>query len=145
MFAFATFTRIHRRWLQSAFAVYLVALALVVFLPSQQAGTVTGFVGVIAGWLYFLGVPRSDAAVAVEFVSNIVMFIPFGALLRCLWPATWNWWRTLLLSAATSTAIELTQLLVPGRVTALSDVIANSAGGLIGVAAVAWLVSRRSR
>lgn len=79
----------------------------------------------------------------MEFVSNIVMFVPFGLLTTFLWPSRWNWWRMLLLGAATSTFIELMQLLIPGRVTALSDVIANTAGGLIG-AAVARQVYRGS-
>ncbi|ERI36194.2 teicoplanin resistance protein VanZ [Arthrobacter sp. AK-YN10] len=127
----------------AAFGVYLVALALVVFLPSKEASTVTGFVGVIAGWLAALGLPFKEAAVGVEFVSNIVMFVPFGLLTTFLWPDGWNWWRMLLLGAATSTFIEVTQLIIPGRVTALSDVIANTAGGLIG-AAVARQVYRGS-
>ncbi|QSZ52982.1 hypothetical protein AYX19_08240 [Paenarthrobacter ureafaciens] len=66
--------------LMAAFGVYLVALALVVFLPSKEASTVTGFVGVIAEWLAALGLPFEEAAVGVEFVSNIVMFVPFGLL-----------------------------------------------------------------
>lgn len=35
--------RLRRRGLQAAFGVYLVALALVVFLPSKEASTVTGW------------------------------------------------------------------------------------------------------
>ena len=135
--------RLRRRGIQAAFGVYLVALALVVFLPSKEASTVTGFVGVIAGWLAALGLPFREAAVGVEFVSNIVMFVPFGLLTTFLWPSRWNWWRMLLLGAATSTFIEVTQLIIPGRVTALSDVIANSAGALIG-AVVARQVYRGS-
>ena len=135
--------RLRRRGIQAAFGVYLVALALVVFLPSKEASTVTGFVGVIAGWLAALGLPFREAAVGVEFVSNIVMFVPFGLLTTFLWPSRWNWWRMLLLGAATSTFIEITQLIIPGRVTALSDVIANSAGALIG-AVVARQVYRGS-
>ncbi|MFJ4167894.1 VanZ family protein [Paenarthrobacter sp. NPDC089714] len=135
-------TRRAQRWLQAAFAAYLVALALVVFLPSKEASTVTGFVGIIAGWLAAVGLPLKEAAVVVEFVSNIVMFVPFGGLVRLLWPRRWNWWRILLLGAATSTFIELTQLLVPGRVTALSDVIANTAGAVIGAAAAGWWLRR---
>ncbi|MFF1831725.1 VanZ family protein [Paenarthrobacter sp. NPDC058040] len=135
-------TRRGQRWLQAAFAAYLVALALVVFLPSKEASTVTGFVGIIAGWLAALGLPFKDAAAAVEFVSNIVMFVPFGGLVRFLWPSRWTWWRILLLGAATSTLIELTQLLIPGRVTALSDVIANTAGAVIGALVARWLRAR---
>lgn len=132
-----------RRWLRAAFVAYLVLLTIVVFLPSKEASTVTGFVGVIAGWLAALGLPFKEAAIGVEFVSNIVMFVPFGLLITFLWPGGWNWWRMLLLGAATSTFIEVTQLIIPGRVTALSDVIANSAGALIG-AVVARQVYRGS-
>ncbi|AMB41447.1 MULTISPECIES: VanZ family protein [Paenarthrobacter] len=132
-----------RRWLRAAFVAYLVLLAIVVFLPSKEASTVTGFVGVIAGRLAALGLPFKEAAIGVEFVSNIVMFVPFGLLATFLWPGRWNWWRMLLLGAATSTFIEITQLIIPGRVTALSDVIANSAGALIG-AVVARQVYRGS-
>ena len=133
---------LRRRELQAAFGVYLVALALVVFLPSKEASTVTGFVGVIAGWLAALGLPFKEAAIGVEFVANIVMFVPFGLLTTFLWPSRWNWWRMLLLGAATSTFIEVTQLIIPGRVTALSDVIANTAGGVVGAAVTAWVQRR---
>ncbi|MFJ4209623.1 VanZ family protein [Paenarthrobacter sp. NPDC089675] len=132
-----------QRWLQATFVAYLVALALVVFLPSKEAGTVTGFVGVIAAWLAALGLPYTEAAAGVEFISNIVMFVPFGGLVAFLWPSRWNSWRMLLLGAATSTFIELTQLLIPGRVTALSDVIANTSGAVLGALAAKWLLGRQ--
>lgn len=134
-----------QRWLQAIFGAYLVALALVVFLPSKEASTVTGFVGVIAGWLAALGLPYKEAAAGVEFISNIVMFVPFGGLVTLLWPSRWNWWRMLLLGAATSTFIELGQLLIPGRVTALSDVIANTTGAVIGTLAAKWLHRRQNQ
>jgi VanZ family protein len=38
-------------------------------------------------------------------------------------------------------AIELTQVLIPGRECSVSDWLANSLGGLIGVA-VGWLTQR---
>ncbi len=116
------------------FGVYLVALALVVFLPAREASTVTGFVGVIAGWLSLLGLPFSAAAVGVEFAANIVLFIPFGAFLRILRPALWSWWAAGLLAIGSSALIETVQLVVPGRVTALSDVVANTLGALLGLA-----------
>ncbi|MCX8455785.1 VanZ family protein [Paenarthrobacter ureafaciens] len=137
--------RLRRRGLQAAFGVYLVTLALVVFLPSKEASAVTGFLGIIAGWLATLGMPFKEAAAGVEFVSNIVMFVPFGGLATFLWPSRWNLWRMLLLGASTSTFIELTQLLIPGRVTALSDLIANTAGAVIGAAGAAWMLRRRVR
>lgn len=134
-----------RRWVQGLFTAYLVALAFVVFLPSKEAGTVTGFVGILASWLAALGLPFTEAAVGIEFLSNIAMFVPFGGLVHLLWPIRWNWWRVLLLAAAASTFIELTQLLIPGRVTALSDVIANSAGAVIGALAAKRYFWTRNR
>ncbi|WP_426003829.1 VanZ family protein [Paenarthrobacter sp. NyZ202] len=124
---------IKRRWLLGLFAGYLVALALVVFLPSKEAEKVTGFVGVMAGWLTVVGVPIDTAAIVIEFVANIVMFIPLGCLTLALWPQTWTMRSMVLLGAVASTFIELMQLLIPGRVTAVSDVIANTAGALLGV------------
>jgi glycopeptide antibiotics resistance protein len=109
-----------QRWLCAAFVAYLVLLSIVVFLPSKEASTVTGFVGVIAGWLAALGLPFKEAAIGVEFVSNIVMFVPFGLLTTFLWPGRWNWWQMLLLGAATSTFIEVTQGTAPGFVDSLT-------------------------
>lgn len=120
-------------WLKALFIAYLIALSFVVFLPAREAGTVTGFVGVIAGWLSMLGIPLDAAGIAVEFVANIVLFLPFGALVRLLKPTLWNWWQVALLAAASSGTIEVIQLLIPGRVTALSDVIANTLGALAGL------------
>ncbi|OFI39256.1 teicoplanin resistance protein VanZ [Arthrobacter sp. SW1] len=143
----ASFTGAARRWLQTAFAAYLVALGFVVFLPAREAGAVTGFVGVIAGWLTYLGMPFDPAVTVVEFLANIVLFVPFGLCLRLLRPAAVAW-RITLTGTAASVLIELVQLVIPGRVTALSDVIANTAGALAGVAAaglLAFLARQRNR
>ncbi|UKA48997.1 VanZ family protein [Arthrobacter sp. FW305-123] len=128
-------------WLKALFTAYLIALAFVVFLPAREASTVTGFVGVIAGWLALLGIPFDAAGVAVEFIANIVMFVPFGVFVRLLKPTLWNWWPLALLAAASSGTIEVIQLLVPGRVTALSDVLANTLGALAGLAAAKKLAA----
>ncbi|MFJ3958964.1 VanZ family protein [Arthrobacter sp. NPDC090010] len=124
---------------QWAFAAYLAALALVVLLPAQEAQHVTGFVGVIADFLSTWGFPRRGAEMAVEFSSNIVLFVPFGAFLRLLSPPRIPGWLLMAGGTVTSTAIELIQLVVPGRVTALSDVIANTAGTIVGVLLIALL------
>ncbi|MBT2585569.1 VanZ family protein [Arthrobacter sp. ISL-95] len=129
------------RWLRALFAAYLVALAFVVFLPAREASTVTGFVGVIAGWLSVAGIPQDAAGIAVEFIANIVMFVPFGVFVRLLNPTLWNWWPMTLLAAASSGTIEVVQLLVPGRVTALSDVVANTLGALAGLMVAKRLAS----
>lgn len=128
-------------WLKTLFIAYLVALAFVVFLPAREASTVTGFVGVIAGWLSVLGIPQEAAGVGVEFMANIVMFVPFGVFVRLLKPTLWKWWPLALLAAASSGTIEVVQLLIPGRVTAWSDIVANTLGALAGLVVAKRLAS----
>lgn len=75
----------------------------------------------------------------VSFALNILMFAPFGVLLPLIWPRTGTTRRVLALSLAASTAIELTQLvewiaLGNYRTVDVNDLIANTAGGVLGYA-----------
>lgn len=111
---------------------YLVGLALVVFLPARDAGQVTGIVGWAADQLALLGVPREPAAVVLEFLANVVLFMPFGALVAIAFPGT-RWLAVLVAGCLVSIGIELTQLAIPSRVATASDVIANTAGTGVGL------------
>lgn len=137
-----------RGWLASArgvFALYVVALLLVVLLPADDARHVTGFVSVIADFLSTFGIPRQPAEVAVEFLSNIVLFMPWGFFLRLLSRPGFPSWAVVLSGAVLSTAIELLQLVIPGRVTALSDIIANTLGTVAGVLVLKVFLAITSR
>ncbi len=111
---------------------YLVILALVVFLPARQAGRVTGIVGWIAEALATIGVPREPAAIVLEFLANVALFTPLGALLVLAFPGV-RWWAVLLTGFLLSVGIELVQLAIPSRVSAVSDVVANTAGTALGL------------
>jgi VanZ family protein len=66
----------------------------------------------------------------------MLMPLGFGLMLatrRVVWPS--------LLVVLLPVAIELTQVLIPGRECSVSDWLANSLGGLIGVG-VGWLTQR---
>ncbi|WP_395243845.1 VanZ family protein [Agromyces sp. MMS24-K17] len=123
-------------------APYLVALGLIVFLPAREAGRVTGLVGVLADLVAGFGVPREPAAVVLEFVANIALFVPFGMLAALAWPGV-SAWVPIVAGAAVSTTIELVQLGIPSRVSTVSDVVANTAGTALGVMLVAWWALRR--
>lgn len=85
-----------------------------------------------AGWLSYNH---------VEFAANIAMFVPAGVLFLLLVARRRRrWWVALLLGVAMSVAIESAQRVIPGRVSDIRDLIANSLGTLIGVVA-ALLVS----
>ncbi|WP_307043222.1 VanZ family protein [Agromyces ramosus] len=111
---------------------YLLVVALIVFLPAPEAGQLTGIVGWAVDVLAALGASRELSAIALEFVANIALFVPFGLLLSIAAPRL-TWWGTIALGCLTSVGIELIQIGIPSRFPTVSDVIANTAGTAVGV------------
>lgn len=77
-----------------------------------------------------------------EIAFNVAMFVPLGVLAALLLPRR-AWPLAVLAGVAATTAIELAQLPMPDRVSDPRDLVANSAGALIGVVLV--LAARRVR
>lgn len=121
---------------------YLVALGLIVWLPGQDAEAVTGVVATMARMLEGWGVPFDLGYPVLEFIANIALFVPFGALVAMAWPAL-QAWKVIVAGAATSIVIEVVQIALPTRFPTVSDVIANTLGAAVGVAVVAVLRRRR--
>jgi hypothetical protein len=76
-----------------------------------------------------------------DAVLNIGLFLPLGmALAR----RGRSWWIATLAGAVFSTAIELLQMVVPGRDPSLRDIVANTLGAALGAVLVyrprVWLV-----
>lgn len=65
-------------------------------------------------------------------LGNLALLLPLGLLGPIALPALDRWWRIAILALLVSTAIELTQLLVPDRSADIDDVIINVAGALLG-------------
>lgn len=122
---------------------YLVALGLIVWLPGQDAEAVTGVVATMARMLEGWGVPFDVGYPVLEFIANIALFVPFGALVAMAWPSL-QAWKVIAAGAATSIVIELVQIALPTRFPTVSDVIANTLGAAVGFAVVAMLRRRRS-
>jgi len=119
-------------WLcRVAFAAYLLAVLLITWLPSEEAGKVTGIVDAIAGMLVPLGIPFDIGYSTLEFLANIALFLPLGALHVLAWHRL-PWWTAALGGFALSAVIELVQIVLPTRYSTVSDVIANSMGALVG-------------
>lgn len=127
-----------RRWVLICLAAYATTVALVVLLPVSYAaigraarewlGTTLGVGGFGAGW--------------IEFIANVLMFLPLGFLLALLFRHPWY---GVALALALSVAAELAQFVIPSRQPSLRDVLANAAGAALG-AALAWVfVLRRDR
>jgi glycopeptide antibiotics resistance protein len=73
----------------------------------------------------------------LESAANVLLFVPLGLLIALLIPTKW-WWAVVVGLALLAVGIELGQaLFLPGRVPTLDDVLANTTGGVIGVAIAA--------
>ena len=89
------------------------------------------------------GLEPAVAGVAV----NVAVFVPWGLFFALRFPRT-RWWSFLALTLAASTAIEIWQAFnATGRSSDVTDIITNTAGGLVGYAiarglqrAHAWVV-----
>jgi len=72
----------------------------------------------------------------VDVLLNVLLFIPLGAMLAA---ATERWRQAVLAAASVSLLIELLQVsVVTGRDATVSDLLTNSAGGMIGATLVTW-------
>ena len=70
----------------------------------------------------------------LEFIANIGLFVPVGLFLLLLF-GTRYWWVSAMVGFAMTVAIETVQRLIPERFSDERDILANTIGTLIGVAA----------
>jgi len=68
----------------------------------------------------------------LEFLANIGLFVPIGMFLLLLFGAG-GWWVAAIGSFAMTAFIEKAQQYIPGRVSDERDLVANTAGALIGI------------
>jgi len=122
------------RWLLIASTMLIVAVTLVPF-----GGLRTSAEEMPATWCLKCG-----GLWLTDFISNIVLFTPFGAGLALLRGRA-RWWQLAAIAVTFSSFIEIMQSLglPPGRSAALADVISNSMGGLTGLLLVrGWHYTR---
>lgn len=87
------------------------------------------------------GVPEWFGYRWLEFSANIAMFVPLAYFLSLIFPTRFLW-LALPLVPALSVVLETLQFFVlPARFATVNDVIANTVGGWVGVAAAALTVA----
>jgi glycopeptide antibiotics resistance protein len=101
-------------------------IKLIPFLPSGGFGTVKPF----------------------ELIANLVLFVPFGMCLTMLAPS-WAWWKVAAVIAGSSLVLEAAQYVLAVGSSDITDVIVNTAGGVVGIGLVAvaarWLRERTAK
>jgi glycopeptide antibiotics resistance protein len=125
--------------------LYLGVAAFIVLVPEGEIPT--NSVTAISLLLQEMGAPAWFHGGNVEFVANVLLFVPLTMLGATLLPR-WRWWHWLLAGFWLTIAVESWQLaFLPGRSPQLVDVVANTLGALLGyllVAAVRLATSARA-
>lgn len=80
----------------------------------------------------------------VEWAANVLMFLPIGFFAAAAAEPRYRA-RLVPIAAAVSALIETAQLFVPGRVSSVSDVVANTLGTLFGVLLLVGSSDRHER
>ncbi|SDP03466.1 VanZ like family protein [Microbacterium sp. ru370.1] len=131
--------RRRRALLVAASCVYAAAVWWMTLRPSiydeRTGGILRRVLHALAGWPGTAWVSFD----VLEFAANVIMFLPLGVLF-----VAWRrpWWQGIAAGVVVSASIETVQLLfLPTRVADVRDVVANTLGAAIGVAA-ALRVSR---
>ena len=75
--------------------------------------------------------PPVDAARLLAETANILLFVPFGAVLVL---RGFRIGKTAVIGFALSAAVECAQLLVSGRTTSVDDLLLNTLGAVLGYA-----------
>lgn len=110
-------------------------LAFVVFWPSPIDAPVAGLLDRVIEELHERGVPGFIDYGFIEFTANIALFIPVGIFFALALPMRW-WAVMFLLGPVLSATIEVLQsVLLAARYATVYDVVANSIGATLGVAA----------
>lgn len=118
----------------AALGAYLLALGMVVLQPEPEVAV--GSVSSVKDLLVGIGVPdewlTNDR---VEFGLNTLLFAPVTFLGALVFPRV-RWSEWVVAAFVLSAGIELVQgLFFPDRMATFVDVVANTAGGLLGAGA----------
>ena len=124
--------------------VYVAALLWVVFAPAREAARVTGLVAEIAQLLGAVSAPFDPTYIVLEFLANIALFVPLGALMALVFTRLPGW-TIIVAGLACSVTIELVQLTLPSRFSTVSDIVANTLGTGCGLLLVVIISSRVPR
>jgi glycopeptide antibiotics resistance protein len=113
-------------------ALYVVVVLLVTLWPTTVDNGLDPYIDRLLAKLWSKGVPMFVNYHFIEFSANIVFFVPVGFLLGVLLPFRWSW-LAILGGGMLSVSVETAQgLLLPGRVSSLGDVVANTSGAIVG-------------
>lgn len=119
----------------------VVVAGVIVFSPGPPAPTGQSALRRWAVVWRLSGLQPALSYGTVEWAANVLMFLPIGFFAAAAAEPRYRA-RLVPLAAAGSTLIETAQLFLPGRVSSVSDVIANTLGTLLGLLLLVDLTHR---
>ncbi|QIG39935.1 VanZ family protein [Microbacterium sp. 4R-513] len=128
--------RLRHPVLLAVLAAYAAFVCFVTLSPrTPGGGMLQRLVNDVLGALHRRGVALWADYLTVEFVGNVLMFVPLGILSALVLDARHRW-LLLVAGSAFSGVLELTQLLLlPGRYADWRDLVSNTIGFLLGAGA----------
>jgi glycopeptide antibiotics resistance protein len=115
-----------------ALGLITLAVITITFWPTPVDRPFHLAIGRVLATLHRHGLPHWVTYAAIESASNVVMFVPIGALIAILVRRS-LWWVSGVLGLLASVCIELSQLIfLPARYASLGDIAANTSGALLG-------------
>ena len=116
----------------AALGLYLVVAACIAFWPTPVDQPAGPWLASAFDRLHAHGIPMWINYDLLEFVANVIFFIPLTFLLTLLLRRR-HWWFALLIGVAVSVSIEVVQLeFMAERFASVADVVANSLGAVAG-------------
>ena len=110
--------------------VYLLLLAWVVLWKLQLPYVGEGALRHIK-LVPFAPTDEDGASEPLEVIANVVLFVPFGVYLGLI-ARSWPWWKLAGVVAGSSLLFEGTQWVLSVGSCDITDLVANTAGGLAG-------------
>lgn len=95
----------------------------------------------VLGVMHRNGVPAWFGYRWFEFSANVMMFVPVGYFLSLIFPIRFLWVAIPFVPALSATLEALQFVALPARFATVNDVIANTAGGWLGIALAALTVA----
>jgi len=80
----------------------------------------------------------------LEFVANVLLFLPFGVFFVLLLGRA-RWWLAILLGVALTVGIEFAQQFIPNRVSDPRDIVSNSIGAVLGAVFALVVTASKAR
>jgi glycopeptide antibiotics resistance protein len=121
-----SFRRVVIFLLFSTYVLFLLDLALLQFHSRNPVANPVPLRSIIGDWT------SGGRGFVVNFLGNIVAFMPIGMIPSLAWPRRAGFREAVLFSLALSAMIEAVQYTSGRRVADVDDLILNTLGGLLG-------------